>query len=64
MERRGGAFVVSTLALGVAEGDIKKLLYIPLAIACWVSPVIGLLYAQFGLFSPRSVLPGGASNSG
>ncbi len=50
----GGAFVISTLALGVADGNVENLLYIPLAIACWLSPVIGLLYAQFGLFSPRA----------
>lgn len=50
----GGAFVISALGLGVAEGNIENLLYIPLAFACWVSPVIGLIYAQTGLFSPRA----------
>ncbi|MEN2977622.1 Na+/H+ antiporter NhaC (plasmid) [Tistrella bauzanensis] len=50
----GGAFVISALALGIADGEIQNLLYIPLAFACWLSPVIGILYAQLGLFSPRA----------
>ncbi len=50
----GGAFVISALALGIADGNVENLLYIPLAFACWLSPVIGLLYAQLGLFSPRA----------
>ena len=50
----GGAFVISALALGIADGEIQNLLYIPLAFACWMSPVIGIIYAQLGLFSPRA----------
>ena len=50
----GGAFVISALGLGIANGQVENLLYIPLAFACWLSPVIGILYAQLGLFSPRA----------
>lgn len=50
----GGAFVISALGLGIADGNLENLLYIPLAFACWVSPVIGLIYAQTGLFSPKA----------
>lgn len=47
----GGAFVMGTLGLTVVSGDYSALLYAPLAFACWLSPVIGILYAQTGLFS-------------
>ncbi|MDN3554378.1 Na+/H+ antiporter NhaC [Halomonas maura] len=50
----GGAFVISALGLGIADGNVENLLYIPLAFACWISPVIGILYAQTGLFSPKA----------
>ncbi|EKF19368.1 Na+/H+ antiporter NhaC [Nitratireductor pacificus] len=50
----GGAFVISALALGISEGQVENLLYIPLAFACWLSPLIGLIYARAGLFSPRA----------
>lgn len=50
----GGAFVISALALGVADGNLQNLLYIPLAFACWLSPVFGIAYAHLGLFSPRA----------
>ncbi|MBR9885325.1 MAG: Na+/H+ antiporter NhaC [Oceanospirillales bacterium] len=50
----GGAFVISALGLGIAEGQLENLLYIPLAFACWVSPLIGVFYAYAGLFSPRA----------
>jgi Na+:H+ antiporter, NhaC family len=50
----GGAFVISALALGVADGNLQNLLYIPLSFACWMSPVIGIFYAWTGLFSPRA----------
>jgi len=50
----GGAFVISALALGVSSGHMENLLYIPLAIACWLSPVLGMVYAHTGLFSPRA----------
>lgn len=49
----GGAFVIAALGLGIAEGNIENLLYIPLAFACWLSPLIGICYAYFGAFSPR-----------
>ncbi|WP_374982145.1 Na+/H+ antiporter NhaC family protein [Vibrio diabolicus] len=44
----GGAFVMGTLGLIVAPGDYSALLYAPLAFACWLSPAIGILYAQTG----------------
>lgn len=50
----GGAFVISALALGVTDGNFENLLYIPLAFACWLSPVIGIIYAMTGLFSPKA----------
>ncbi|MCR9147702.1 MAG: Na+/H+ antiporter NhaC [Rhodobacteraceae bacterium] len=50
----GGAFVISALALGVQDGNIENLLYIPLAFACWLAPVIGIFYAFTGLFSPKA----------
>ncbi|PVA08815.1 Na+/H+ antiporter NhaC [Pelagivirga sediminicola] len=48
----GGAFVITALGLGIVEGNFQNLLYIPLAFACWMSPVIGIFYAWTGLFSP------------
>lgn len=50
----GGAFVISALALGISDGNFENLLYIPLAFACWLSPLIGIFYAMTGLFSPRA----------
>lgn len=50
----GGAFVISALGLGVAGGHFENLLYIPLSFACWTAPVIGIIYAWTGLFSPRA----------
>ncbi|WP_299557513.1 Na+/H+ antiporter NhaC [uncultured Sulfitobacter sp.] len=50
----GGAFVISALGLGVVDGNFENLLYIPLAFACWLTPVIGITYAWTGLFSPRA----------
>ncbi|MCK2185161.1 Na+/H+ antiporter NhaC [Halomonas getboli] len=50
----GGAFVISALGLGIADGNVENLLYIPLAFACWLSPIIGVFYAQTGLFSPKA----------
>lgn len=50
----GGAFVISALGLGVMGGNLENLLYIPLAFACWTAPVIGILYALTGLFSPKA----------
>lgn len=50
----GGAFVISALGLGIGSGSLENLLYIPLAFACWLAPVIGILYAWVGLFSPRA----------
>jgi len=49
----GGAFVITALGLGIAEGQTENLLYIPLAFACWLSPLIGLFYAWMGWFAPR-----------
>jgi NhaC family Na+:H+ antiporter len=50
----GGAFVISALGLGIADGNLENLLYIPLAFACWVSPLLGIAYANLGWFSPRA----------
>ena len=50
----GGAFVITALALGISEGNTMNLLYIPLAFACWLSPLIGISYAVTGVFSPRA----------
>ncbi|TDR55994.1 transporter (NhaC family) [Halomonas ventosae] len=48
----GGAVVITSLGLGVYSGSPIDLLYIPLAFACWLSPLIGILYAWTGWFSP------------
>ncbi|MFP2768101.1 Na+/H+ antiporter NhaC [Oceanisphaera sp. KMM 10153] len=50
----GGAFVIGALGLTVADGDFSALLYAPLAFACWLSPMIGILYAQMGWFCKRT----------
>ncbi|WP_027855896.1 Na+/H+ antiporter NhaC [Marinobacterium jannaschii] len=50
----GGAFVIGALGLTVVSGDYSTLLYAPLAFACWLSPAIGILYAQTGWFSKRA----------
>jgi len=50
----GGVFVISALGLGISEGNIENLLYIPLAFACWISPLIGIIYALTGKFSPKA----------
>ncbi|KQI68314.1 sodium:proton antiporter [Loktanella sp. 3ANDIMAR09] len=50
----GGAFVITALGLGIMDGNLENLLYIPLAFACWLAPVIGIFYALTGLFSPRA----------
>lgn len=50
----GGAFVISALGLSLAGDSLNDLLYIPLAFACWLSPVFGIVYSLFGVFSPRA----------
>lgn len=50
----GGAFVITALSLGIMDGNLTNLLYIPLAFACWTAPLIGIFYAVTGLFSPRA----------
>ncbi|QFT85984.1 Malate-2H(+)/Na(+)-lactate antiporter [Halomonas sp. THAF12] len=50
----GGAVVITSLGLSVADGNMGDLMYIPLAFACWLSPLIGVLYAWLGWFSPRA----------
>ena len=50
----GGAFVISALALGISEGNLENLLYIPLSFACWLAPVFGIFYAWTGLFTPKA----------
>ncbi len=39
----GGAFVISALGLGIMDGNLQNLVYIPLAFACWLAPVYGQL---------------------
>ena len=36
------------------NGNLTNLLYIRLAFACWTAPLIGMLYAVTGLFSPKA----------
>ena len=50
----GGAFVITALGLTIGNGDLTNLLYIPLAFACWLSPLIGIFYAHTGMFSPKA----------
>ncbi len=50
----GGAFVISALALGISEGKMENLLYIPLSFACWLAPVFGIFYAWTGFFTPKA----------
>ena len=50
----GGAIVITALGLGVSDGHFENLLYIPLSFACWMSPVIGIVYAYLGWFSPKA----------
>lgn len=51
----GGAFCITALGLGIIDGtDMQNLLYIPLAFACWLAPVIGILYGFTGWFSPKA----------
>ncbi|MDQ8204172.1 Na+/H+ antiporter NhaC [Pelagicoccus sp. SDUM812003] len=50
----GGSFVILTLGLGIADGHMENLLYIPLSFACWLAPLIGIFYAFTGLFSPKA----------
>ena len=49
-----GIFVSSSLGLGIASGNLENLLYIPLAIGCWLSPLIGILFSVFGIFSKKA----------
>ena len=49
----GGVLVITTLGLNIGENPIN-LLYIPLAIACWLSPIIGISYAIGGVFTPKA----------
>lgn len=46
----GGAVVISSLGLAVGNGSMEGLLYIPLAFACWLSPLLGILYTLLGRF--------------
>lgn len=43
----GGAFVSTTIG-------VPTVLYAPFAFACWLSPMIGLLWALLGKFMPRT----------
>ncbi|MHC9036441.1 Na+/H+ antiporter NhaC family protein, partial [Cobetia marina] len=49
-----GAVVISSLGLITSGGSLEGLLYIPLAFACWLSPLIGLLYTLAGRFIVRA----------
>lgn len=46
--------MITTLGLTVGDGDLSALLYIPLSFACWLSPVLSIIYAQFGWFSHKA----------
>ncbi|MCY1701575.1 Na+/H+ antiporter NhaC [Deinococcus sp. SL84] len=50
----GGAFVITALGLGIMDGRMEDLMYIPLSFACWISPLLGILYGFTGLFSPKA----------
>lgn len=50
----GGAVVITALGLNSGAGGLESLMYIPLAFACWISPLIGVTYAWLGWFSPRA----------
>ena len=50
----GGAVVVSSLGLMAGGAGMEGLLYIPLAFACWLSPLLGLLYTLLGRFIIRA----------
>ncbi|ALR18136.1 Na+/H+ antiporter NhaC [Vibrio natriegens] len=50
----GGAFVIHALGLGIAAGHTENLLYIVCAVACWVSPLLGIIYAAMGKFVPKA----------
>jgi len=53
----GGAFVSSSLG-------VPTLLYAPVAFACWLSPVIGLIWAATGKFMPRVESPSPVETDG
>lgn len=46
--------MITTLGLTIGDGDFSALLYIPLAFACWLSPLLSIVYAQFGWFSYKA----------
>ncbi|RTR27546.1 Na+/H+ antiporter NhaC [Deinococcus radiophilus] len=50
----GGAFVITALGLGIMDGQLQNLMYIPLSFACWLSPLLGMIYGFTGLFSPKA----------
>ncbi|WP_072576612.1 Na+/H+ antiporter NhaC [Suttonella ornithocola] len=51
----GGAFCITALGLGIIDGtNMENLLYIPLAFACWLAPVLGIIYGFSGWFSPKA----------
>jgi Na+/H+ antiporter NhaC len=50
----GGVIVITALGLGVSDGNFENLVYIPLSFACWMPPVIGIVYAYLGWFSPMA----------
>ncbi len=54
----GGKFVITAFGLGIADGNFLNLLYIPLALACWLSPVIGIIYAMTGSSDPERATMG------
>lgn len=46
----GGAFISATL---FGAGGFSAFYYAPFAVFCWLTPLIGLLYAAFGWFTPK-----------
>lgn len=49
-----GVFISLTLGLGITEGKFENLMYIPVAIVCWLSPLLGIVYPLLGWFSKRA----------
>lgn len=49
-----GIFISTTLGLGISEGNTENLLYIPLSFGCWLSPLLGMIFPIFGLFSKKA----------
>ncbi len=49
-----GIFISATLGLGIKDGATENLLYIPLAIGCWLSPLLGMIFPMLGIYSKKA----------